>query len=290
MKVNLLIAAASWEDRFCLGLERTINTASVNKVVIFYFEEYADWTSESRARAKAFCEREHVAVRFASLKYQRPDDAWHNIRSVLVEEIRPGDEILVDISTMPREAIWTIFFIAEHLGASICYNYNRPEGYSSEWLSRDPDRPRFVYKLSGVATLGVPSILVALTGFDVDRTRQLINFYQPAFTLLGLQIGEQYENIELNVRKHLGLEGVKFRQFKVDAYAQDHGLGAIRRAVSPFRLNHNLIVSSLGPKPSAIALYRLCKEFPFCALAYTPARQFNKNYSWGIDGAVSGSL
>jgi len=46
------------------------------------------------------------------------------------------------------------------------------------WLSRDPGKPRFVFKMSGLTKLGQPTALVILTGFDVQRTEQLIRFFE----------------------------------------------------------------------------------------------------------------
>ena len=49
-------------------------------------------------------------------------------------------------------------------------------------------------------------------------------------------------------------------------------------------------MSSLGPKPSAIALYRLKKKYPQTSLAYTPSNEFNRDYSYGIGEKCTGQL
>jgi hypothetical protein len=54
---------------------------------------------------------------------------------------------------MPRENIWTLFFwLLDMQKARTQYVYHRALGYG-DWLSRDPQRPRLVYKLSGLARL-----------------------------------------------------------------------------------------------------------------------------------------
>ena len=51
-----------------------------------------------------------------------------------------------------------------------------------------------------------------------------------------------------------------------------------------------MIMSSLGPKPSAVALYKVCRKIPQVALVYAPSKEFNKEYSYGIGRKIVGKL
>ena len=69
-----------------------------------------------------------------------------------------------------------------------------------------------------------------------------------------------------------------------------HPYGALRGPVEKLARDHNVILCSFGPKPSAIALFRLQREFPQCSLAYIGCKEYNPNYSVGLGDAISGSI
>ena len=77
---------------------------------------------------------------------------------------------------------------------------------------------------------------------------------------------------------------------KLDAYGEDHGHGALRGSVERLAQSHNVILCCFGPKPSAVALYRLQREFSQCALAYIGCKEYNPEYSAGLGSALWGRL
>ena len=170
------------------------------------------------------------------------------------------------------------------------YVYNLPKTYATDWLARDPNDPRLVYKLAGTLEVGRPTALVAVTGFDEKRCRQAVEFYEPARVLLAVQSGQQYENNVRNVGPKLAGGWTAIGHTEVDAFGADHGYGALRGPVEKLARDHNVILCSFGPKPSAIALFRLQREFPQCSLAYIGCKEYNPNYSVGLGDAISGSI
>ena len=146
---------------------------------------------------------------------------------------------------MPRDIIWQVFAFGEHMKCSLKYVYHRPGDYNKEWLSRDPERPRLVYRLSGEAEFGRPTTLIILTGYDVRRTEQLIRFYEPKTTLLGIQTGSQFGNQAQNIDVHLSLispeSGVA--QFDIDAYSEDRGKAVIEEQLVPHLIDANVVIS-----------------------------------------------
>ncbi len=85
--------------------------------------------------------------------------------------------------------MWTL----SHFTTAVTAIYNEPEVYG-DWQSREPEKPRIVYKLAGLSKLGVPNRLLVTTGFDLERVRQLIAFYEPDKTALCVQTGAQQNN------------------------------------------------------------------------------------------------
>ena len=119
---------------------------------------------------------------------------------------------------MPREVIWAALFWLEAAGAAVQYVYNRPHTYAEDWLARDPENPRLVYKLAGALEVGRPTALLAVTGFDENRCRQAIEFYEPSRVLLATQRGNQFGNDVRNVGREFNQSNVRIERVEVDSY------------------------------------------------------------------------
>ncbi len=51
-----------------------------------------------------------------------------------------------------------------------------------------------VIVMTGQTKLGLPTALLIITGFDLQRTGQLVQYFEPKKTILAIQTGEQYQN------------------------------------------------------------------------------------------------
>lgn len=291
-KIDSIVAVAGWEERFVLGFRKTLEEHAPSNVMVIAFEEYLDVTAENRSQVKQLSEAANAVYTELRVRREAPASVWEEVTSVLSSEEWSKKSVLVDITTMPREVIWLFFGGLEDAGSTISYVYYRPGEYASEWVTRDTERPRLVYQNSGVSEFGRDTCLVVLSGFDVDRVAQMIQFFEPAAILIGLQTGTQFENQRKNIERHrLQLAGFKqIKYFDIDAYSSDHGFASIENVTTEEREKYNIVAASLGPKLSAIALYQLHGKYPTLALAYAPSRQFNAGYSKGIGEPVIGHL
>ena len=286
------IGMASWEERFLLGAQRVLGAGNVYRAILLHAEEYEDWTSDNRGSFAELCSKQGVDHISKQVCLRSPEKTWDVLQRELAGQTMANREVIVDITTMPRDIIWQVFAFTEHLNCKINYIYHKPASYNREWLSRDPERPRLVYKLSGVSEFGRPTTLIVLTGFDVRRTEQLIRFYEPATTLLGFQLGSQLGNESQNIGIHKDLvrPDVGIHRFDIDAYSEDRGKGAIAVRIQEHITHRNVVMTSLGPKLSAVALYQLHKEYPTTSLAYAASLEYNRDYSKGIGESISGQL
>ncbi len=292
MRPSVLFAFASWEDRFPLGIERSCNENQLARVVIYYTVESEAYTLPNRQHVEDFCRRHGIPHKEISIQFNDPPATWRQLRSHLLNSDFQSEPALVDISTMPRDIIWTVLLFLREAGTPAAYVYHKPAEYDGEWLSRDPARPRLVYKLAGISEFDRPTVLLITTGFDVDRTQMLINRFEPRHTLLAVQEGGQFNNRSLNIETHRERfpDGEFTTLFELDTYSSDHGLAQLLGKVQPFLNDFNIIASSLGPKPSAISLFKLAMMHPKVALAYAPAKEYNKSYSRGIGETYRGHL
>lgn len=300
MKNNeALITFASWEDRFRLGPVRNLEKIKSRKVLAFYFSSYAERTKTNRALLEETCKSQDIEYVPVCLGIDDPASNWRAVTDSVESFIKNCQSVLVDISTMPREIIWYILReIEQSAGQNSMakrYVYYSPERYSDEWLSRDPRSPRLVYKLSGVALPSFKTALLVTVGFDPQRAERLISWCEPAKLMIGVQrpssftrntrAMESYNETFKKFRKEYDCE-----VFDLDAYAEDRGMNTIRRILEPFASSYNIIMSSLGPKLTAITLYKLRRMNPAMGLVYAPSNQFSPDYSSGIGQNFEGIL
>lgn len=291
-KPNWLITVASWEDRFRLGTERLLDGHRFTHAVVLFYSESEDWTEQNRMAVRKMFERKGVAFHEREISFKDPVSTWHALQEEVAAVDDKTSDPLVDFTTMPRDTLWSLLSLLGQRGFNVNYAYHRPEDYAA-WLSRDPGRPRLVYKLSGLATIGRPTCLIIATGFDPERTRQLMWHYEPRQVLLVFQSGEQYDNTLKNIEKHqvsLKEEYNEFdvEEFQLDAYSEDRGRAVLLELAKQRIEDCNVVMTSLGPKIGAIAMYEVHQAIPETALVYTPSGEFNRDYSNGISQTYEG--
>ena len=167
---RLLITVGSWEERFILGYERIIETQGITHVLLFSFKEYGQWNRANLDVAKQVKDYDHVVLSFGD-----PKDSWLKVAEAL--HAHREQDVIFDMTTTPRDIIWTVLNIFETATGEFTCIYNKPGEYG-KWLSRNPGRPRIVYKLGGELQLGCPTKLLVLPGYDAERVKQLINTFE----------------------------------------------------------------------------------------------------------------
>jgi len=291
MKTRAIVTVAGWEDRFILSSMDLLESRKPECFLLYYYAEFEQITRPQREEVRGACGREGVVFRDVQLRYGDPVFTWKRITSSLTGLDVQGRGVLLNITTMPREAIWTALWMLQQLGARVTYVYYEAQGYNSEWLTRDPGMPRLVLKMSGSMMFGAETVLLVVTGYDTERVEQLRGSYEPTVTLLGVQESSETD-LKRNKYPHLQQFGTSpgVKLFGVDAFSADHGQQAIQKQLAPYLGRSNIVMTSAGPKLSAIALYKLHCLFPETALAYTPSGEINREYSRGIGKPYSGDL
>ena len=293
---DLLVTFASWEDRFRIGFERNLEKIGLRKVLVFYFGSYASRTQANRDEVEKTCKAECIEYIPVELNIDKPADNWRKVLGSIERVIAECREILIDISTMPREIIWYVLWQVEQNSTSARYVYHSADGYGSEWLSRDPRPPRLIYKLSGIAeNPSAKTALLVTVGFDPSRAERLISLYEPAKLMLGIQHPSPFPQNEKAVKTYNEIidkykKEYDCERFELDAFAEDRGMSAIQDVLDQLGSSYNIIMSSLGPKPTAITLYKLQRKRPEIGLVYAPSNQFNEKYSSGIGRCFEGTL
>ena len=296
MKTDLVITFASWENRFRLGFQRDLSNERTQKVLVFHFASYAKWTQENRDEVRRVCEEKEIEYISKCLDVSNPAENWRIVLESVDGAIQDQQAVLVDISTMPREIIWYVLWQIEQNSIAWRYVYHSPENYGTEWLSRNPQSPRLVYKLSGLASPSAKTALLVTVGFDLQRVKRLINWYEPAKLLIGIQSVSQFERNNTTMPDYRDTLKKEYKKecdcetFELDAFAEDRGMMAIQEKLEKLDSTYNVIMSSLGPKLTAITLYKLQRERENRGLVYAPSNEFSREYSSGIGPSFEGAF
>jgi len=288
---KILITVASWEERFKLGVNKLISQYKPTEIIVYYYFEYKDWSQSNRNYISKVSADLSVKYSEYELSFDGYIDTWKSLEKI-TGCISEGVDIIVDISTMPRDTIWSIFYILNKKINFFNYVYYKPKSYNKDWLSRDPSKPRLQLMQSGIFGLDKQTLLIIATGFDPERTEQLVNFYEPRKTLLGIQVGDQFENNLRNSDEHHSLEyaDTNVTKFDIDAFSDDRGYAALEEKVNTYKNDYNILLASLGPKLTAVSLYEIWNKHQEVALIYAPSKEFNKEYSSGIGGCYEGKI
>lgn len=286
MSNNILLICPSWEYRSFWGFKQDNKDLEINKVVAIKKKFPVNETeiSDCINKIKKAC-LSNVLVYEELLWGESPLENAKSLESLL-DQFDVNDVLYLDITTMPRDIIWTLLFFLNHRPNPVIIRYYKPESYCATWLSREPYSPRLLLKHSGIIELGKPLCVVIITGFDVERTRQIVSKFEPQKVVLCIQKGQQFDNDNRNgvnqhelICRNVGVSDVS--SVEIDSYGNDFGKETIDNVISSLS-DYNIILSSFGPKPSAIGAYMAYQKHQEVALCYVPCKEYNKEYCKGI--------
>lgn len=285
-QMKTYITCVGWEDRFYKSFEHHLNTEPHLNTISFLVEEFRT-LSESGLNHRSklltnFDGSDHKLITVSS----RSDTKTWSATSECLSYLQPKAKVILDISTMPRQLIWTILHFLDKSQAEVNIAYCKPNEYCSNNapLTREPLKPRLTLKHSGIFLPGRNTILIAQVGFDYDRLNQLIFSYEPEKVILATQKGSQFDNDERHRKEQtekLSFSNLEF--ISVDAFNDDHAYKAIECVIGKNIKEKNIVMAALGPKIVTVTMYLLNKKYPEVGLVDVPVGEYNLNYSKGAD-------
>ena len=283
-KFDYLINCISWEERYSLGTSFIFDKYMIEELFPFQVKEFELRTSPQIdfLISNKYIKSEQL---INPISMNEDIESWQYMEERFSSLDLKDKKILIDITTMPRFLIWnTLHFLLKYK-AKVSYIYFCPKSYADKtWLSCDPLTPKLMLKHSGIFLPDNKTMLIIQTGFDIERISQLINMFEPSEVFLASQTGEQFDNLNRNhnrITKELSFPDIT--NFEINAFSNDHGSKDIESKILKYKGNFNIILCSLGPKPNAIAMFKLNLIYPEVGLVYTPAKEYNENYSLGIN-------
>ena len=287
MKNNIIYICPSWEERTLLGFERSLSDLDPIKVVSIQKENPINGTEISRniEKLQDLCKQRNITYK-ELLWSNSPAINNLNLDNYLKEEVLDGHNIHIDISTMPRDIIWTFLSLFKHYENHVNIRYYEPDSYNEIWLSKEPYSPRLLLRHSGIIVMGKPTCVIVITSFDVERTKQIVSKFEPQKVVLCVQKGNQFLNKTRNQKiKHemvcrdVGVNDIL--SVEIDSFSKDFGKCVINEILDSLS-DYNVILTSFGPKLSSIGAYMAYLNHPEIALCYVPCKEYNLDYSKGI--------
>lgn len=281
MSSKILITSLGWEPRFLAGIDDILKSYVPDNVVIF---KPSSFFSEITDRSKASLSSKLRGLKIAHAYYEFGSDNHVGIWNVALNALAsiPSDaEIILDITTMPRYLIWACLHGLERIKSKLTCVYYPPESYG-EWLSADTGKPQMVFRHSGIAYPDLPTSLILFSGFDLSRAQHFVDFFEPRKIVLITQKGDQLDNSSRCVSQLSG--GAEIQVEKLDAYSDPVSLkNDMQNLINVDLEDFNIVATSVGPRPSIIALYLLNRAESSVGLVHANAHQYNKDYSFGIN-------
>ena len=213
-----------------------------------------------------------------------------SLRKSLAEdgsEALPGAAITLDTTTFNREALITATaLLRTHFPQSaIRAVYVSPKDHG-EWLSRGFRCVRNVMGFGGLQVASRPTILTVLSGFEPERTLNIIEGHEPTKVLLG--IGDPPTSprfLERNVAEQkLALARQDVEEFTFPANSIRDCWTQLESVVRPYLADHNVILAPMSTKLSTLAAILTAEQHPEIQMTYCVPGEYNVHeYSTGAE-------
>lgn len=281
-----LFTVLGWEERFLSGTKQILEDYKINNVYLICFNDYMHMNNmkENLKAIIDLMEEKKIQFNTIELKYEDSISNWKNL-SIFFNSHKFQD-VIINISTFPRETIWTLLFFMRFRVPCVKYIYYKPESYdnSETGLTKNHKSPRLLFKHSGIFDVDKKLVIFIITGFDRKRTDLIIEYYEPSKVVYISQKGEQFENMKRNcgISPETAYENTIIENIAIDCYYINESHKTLNELIN----NHsdfNIIITSQGPKTSAISTYLAYLDNNNIALAYVPAKEFSGEYSFGFN-------
>lgn len=292
---KLLIIYPSWEERSSKGFLFDMQYSFSEVLLLKNANNHSESFKEQLTLIENTCKEKNITINDVDICTDSITN-WQKLNNAVNSSIDTSDDIILDITTMSRNIVWTMLYFLRNKVKTINIVYHKPLSYAKDWISREPNQPRLLLKHSGIYELGKETSLILITGFDAERTKYMLYKYEPHKVHLLVQEGSQFDNYDRNnidthvkICKEFGLKEEDIISNTINAYSNDLGYKAIDNAINA-EIDSNIILASFGPKPSAVAAYRCYMRHPEIALCYLPCNEYNPKYCQGIGDSVSYTL
>lgn len=301
-EVGVLLASASYEERSVSIVQALPDTYRYRVGLLYANEEFLALpaTGEHLGRLRELMSRRCDKVCYETGSWLDPLKQLSALRQLVAAIGVPHAEgimrysVDVDVSTFTRESliVGCALLRQQVKPENLRVFYSAPEDHG-DWLSRGYRCVRNVMGFAGVQIPGARTVLVAMTGFEPERTLRIIDEHEPSCVYLGIgdpPTAPQF--LKRNIEQHqLILARQDVREFKFAAADIMDCLGQLEAVVKPHLGNSNVVIAPMSTKLSTIAAMLLAERHPSIQVTYCVPGEYNTaSYSSGVRGICMHSL
>lgn len=280
MHGDVLIAVASWEERFAAGTERSLGLGGVSDVICLASTRYAGETRAASDRVRQACD--YAGARFDRREVDFEDQVttYRLISAIAAgENVGAARDVIFDLSTAPRSVTWMVLGALRRVRSSIVVRYHRALEYG-DWQTTEEGEPKLIINRSGIMYPDLPTCLVMLCGPEISRAEKLCYRFEPKKALvLRDPLAAQFGSVKNLPQDYADVSEEIVFDNKVFS---DDNLDTLEQTIRPYLDNHNIVAASLGPKLGALVLFRLSERHEGVALSYVTSGKHNLAATRGI--------
>ena len=289
--MTLYITSVSFEDR-CLALAYDIAASdeTEKQVVVLDFSGYdnVDPYLVNRAGVLQSLDRARCSVRTLHVSLASPLDGKRRLEG-LINEACPA-RVVLDISTLPRNYLFTICRLLAESKLNTTIRYYKPEMYGRQ-LSRGVRRVQAIPGFEGDAVGVGATILLLILGFEgyksvfaweqIGASKTVALIGNPPYRQDFLEIA-QCNNSELLDRLGNRADVRQLHTFDV-VVAHDQLLKVYEELLRQHE-NVEVTICPLGTKPQSLAVFAFAYHHPKVSVAYVSSLMYyTGNYSRGFN-------
>ena len=277
MNYKTYITFLSWEERFLESFKKDIKDNEFERIIIFNFSNGHHLNIQNEIIKEV--EKIDKKVEIINLLFNDDIANWKLLKHQVFNN-QPLNNVLLNISTMPRNIIYYLLHFFKEFNLNYNSIYYKPVTHSST-LTKNPLTPSLILQHSGIFDLEKPTLLIVCVGYDEKRVFQLYNYFEPKDIILLTEEKHQTE-VNLNPKFDFCLIPEK-KEYLINSFDKKSIYNKLKKIYEAKNSEYNILLCSLGPKISTIDFFEFQVNYPNCGLVYIASKDYSLDYSNGVD-------
>lgn len=287
---DIFLVCASYESRSLAGVESLSEDYHAKKGIIYVNEEFIQGLDGQRTRKNMKQLEEQLEphcdeVVIAMGSWLETDVQLDTLKEHLTVPSTDGPTVTIDTTTFNREALLVTLTLLKLRFASVSTRliYISAEEHG-EWLSRGHRLTRNILGFSGIIYSNKPTALVVLSGFETERTLNIIENLEPTKVLLGIgnpPTDQKFLNRTKEQQKII-LNRQETENFEFAANDINKARIKLENIIDEYTPDWNIVIAPMSTKLSTVGTWMAAQKHPEVQVTYClPGRYNTENYSTG---------
>lgn len=286
---DIFIFAASFEERGATIANRLDKNYKCKNCIVYYNEDNQYYEENLNTIKEQMTSRTLNPIkeikgnhRDTKIKYSSMIELAEYCRQNKGQSVT---NVVIDITGFTKiDLIVLLDFLTAYVDdLNVKLLYVSPEEHG-DWLSKGHSTICNIPGFCGNHDVLKKTALIVLSGFEKERAKNLIEEYEPHEVYLGFSSPGVQPEFELK-NKELQSELLNYpnvTSFDFSAKEMSTCYESIRRLVDEIIDDYNIVIAPLCTKLSAVACFKVAKDYPDIQLVYCFPQEYNYvSYSYG---------